>query len=591
MNTEKICNACGCVIEGEAVEINGLFYCADCDANEDLWVECYECGKRIFVDDIPFIAEDGEHFCSKQCMDLAGYSQCCYCEEIHKMDEMIAVEYYGSIYRYCSEDCAVNDDNEFCSVCGRWYPSSQTRLVNTLDGEKEIVCDSCFNWGDYFYCDECEEYYDNKLLWHSDGNISICDNCCSDWNICEGCGTLIHSGDTYWDDDEAYCEDCYDNCSEADEGGDINEWNYKPCVDFYSEKYPCGCSISEGENPFMGVELEVDKGDKPRDLATEVTEVGPIYCKHDGSLERGVEIVSHPCTLWYHTNEMNWEEIMRLALNRGFRSHDTTTCGLHVHVNRNFFGNTKDEQDLHIAKIILIVNRFWDSHIVPFTRRGNGEINQWARKNNSGRIYKSDSVDEKRKKTIDAASSAGRYVAVNLQNRATIEFRIFRGTLKYSTFLATLQFVDTLCRFVKTLSIDDVDNLVWEDIFVNINYPELTNYLSERTNFDPQKANPVFKEPITKSETPRTDVKPGDRIIIRDWNDMANEYGSSYRGIDFPGDTCWFSALMRDLCGETGRVTAVCQNYSGGTRLDIDWDNPVAVDDYIFCPQMIDIIN
>ena len=40
---------------------------------------------------------------------------------------------------------------------------------------------------------------------------------------------------------------------------------------------------------------------------------------------------------------------------------------------------------------------------------------------------------------------AGRYTCVNLQNSSTIEFRIFRGTLKYNTFLAALQMVNRIC--------------------------------------------------------------------------------------------------------------------------------------------------
>ena len=42
-------------------------------------------------------------------------------------------------------------------------------------------------------------------------------------------------------------------------------------------------------------------------------------------------------------------------------------------------------------------------------------------------------------------SSLGRYTCVNLTNFDTIEFRLFRGTLKLNTFLATLQMVDRIC--------------------------------------------------------------------------------------------------------------------------------------------------
>ncbi len=33
-----------------------------------------------------------------------------------------------------------------------------------------------------------------------------------------------------------------------------------------------------------------------------------IYCKHDGSLDEGFEIVSHPATLEYHTKTILWKK-------------------------------------------------------------------------------------------------------------------------------------------------------------------------------------------------------------------------------------------------------------------------------------------
>ena len=71
----------------------------------------------------------------------------------------------------------------------------------------------------------------------------------------------------------------------------------------------------------------------------------------------------------------------------------------------------------------------------------------------------------------------------NLQNSATIEFRMYRGTLKLNTLLATLQFTDGLCRFAKEHSIDDVYDVSWDE-FINddvFDYDELRNYLPERS--------------------------------------------------------------------------------------------------------------
>ena len=46
-------------------------------------------------------------------------------------------------------------------------------------------------------------------------------------------------------------------------------------------------------------------------------------------------------------------------------------------------------------------------------------------------------------------SGQRRYAVMNFQNGSTIEFRSFKGTLKYSTFISYLEFVDSLVHYWK----------------------------------------------------------------------------------------------------------------------------------------------
>ena len=39
-----------------------------------------------------------------------------------------------------------------------------------------------------------------------------------------------------------------------------------------------------------------------------------IYCKHDGSLEEGFEIVTHPMSLSYQLQQIPWEQICKGAV-------------------------------------------------------------------------------------------------------------------------------------------------------------------------------------------------------------------------------------------------------------------------------------
>ena len=77
-------------------------------------------------------------------------------------------------------------------------------------------------------------------------------------------------------------------------------------------------------------------------------------------------------------------------------------------------------------------------------------------------------------------ASRGRYTCVNLQNSETIEFRIFRGTLKYNTLIATLQLVDRICDAACTMSDEEMKALSWTSFVADCTEPELVQYLKER---------------------------------------------------------------------------------------------------------------
>ena len=86
------------------------------------------------------------------------------------------------------------------------------------------------------------------------------------------------------------------------------------------------------------------------------------------------------------------------------------------------------------------------------------------------------------KEILDKAKSGGngRYVAVNLNNYHTIEFRLFRGTLKYNTFIATLQMVNKICDVALSMSEEEIDNLSWSEFVSSVEEKELIQYLKER---------------------------------------------------------------------------------------------------------------
>ncbi|MBR6670396.1 MAG: zinc-binding protein, partial [Ruminococcus sp.] len=222
--------------------------------------------------------------------------------------------------------------------------------------------------------------------------------------------------------------------------------------------------------------LEIDGAGKDSDNAREILDIGNddgerIYIKSDGSLDDGMEIVSHPMSLDYHKNYC-WSEIMKKAISLGYRSHQTSTCGLHIHVNRDSFGDSRDEQDEVISRILYFVETHWNE-MLKFSRRSEYSMNRWAAR--YGYENSPKAIMDKAKK-----GNFGRYAAVNLCNYSTIEFRLFRGTLKLNTFIATLQLVNEICNVAVSLSDEGLQKLSWSEFVSNIRDAELIQYLKER---------------------------------------------------------------------------------------------------------------
>ena len=362
------------------------------------------------------------------------------------------------------------------------------------------------------------------------------------------------------------CDSCQIEWNER--GNAINEYSYKPDPMF----------INAGDSDlYLGVELEADGGFDPSFAAARISiPYDEFYIKRDGSLDtNGIEIVTHPGTLSAHKNNiLHWKEVISILKSQHYRSHKTSTCGLHVHVNRDFFGNTAEEIDLNVSKVILLTQRFWDNCIVPFSRRNLNRLNRWAKK--PTRKFQKGSSGEMITKTHKDTMSRDHYNGVNIMPRNTIEFRMFRGTLNYNTLIATLEFVYLLCHFAKKISIDDIDNTKWEDIFEGVDVAEfeaLFIYMASRKELNKGDNEDVFvqHDAVIRVKTDRS-FAVGDRVRIREWNDMIEEFGyeAGYHNIN-----CMyiFTSEMNFMCGEAATIMNIVPYGSGSVCYKLDFDN------------------
>ena len=350
--------------------------------------------------------------------------------------------------------------HHYCESCHHLFPASELTLFEGVH-----LCLDCFNSATML-CADC-----GARIWREDnagsGSHPLCQQCYDRSYIhCACCGHLLHEGDAYYeseDSDEPFCYACFSH--RRSEG--INDYYFKPAPIFY------------GTGPrYMGVELEIDEGGEDNQNAREILEIANsngeerAYCKHDGSLDDGFEIVTHPMSLNYHLQEFPWADVVCKAISMGYTSHQAGSCGLHVHVSRLAFGNTEEQQDACIARILYFFERNWEE-LLKFSRRTRRQLDQWAARYG----YKDQPAE-----ILEHAKSGnlGRYACVNLTNTDTIEFRIFRGTLKLNTLIATLQLVNRICDVALYLSDKEVKDLSWSSFVTGCTEPELVQYLKER---------------------------------------------------------------------------------------------------------------
>ena len=368
------------------------------------------------------------------------------------MSELENLEECGVCHSLHSrEDLTFFDDTLVCPEC-----MEDTTAVCGRCGERIWIEDDAGNEDSGHLCQSCYDRY---------------------YATCDRCGHILPLEDLHLeDDDQNLCYDCYRHQRSR---YSINDYSYKPDPIFYGS-----------DTLFMGVELEIDEGGESDNQARKLLELANadcerIYCKHDGSLNDGFEMVSHPMTLEYHLKSMPWAAVLEKARQLDYRSHQAKTCGLHVHVNRTAFGDNICEQEEVIARILFFFEKHWEE-LLKFSRRSYRQMEQWA--NRYG--YKDSPME-----ILDHAKKGFRgfrYSAVNLTNANTIEFRLFRGTLRYNSFIAALQLIDRICAVAICLNDEELKRLSWSTFVAGCEqYPELVVYLRERRLYvnDPVQAD------------------------------------------------------------------------------------------------------
>jgi hypothetical protein len=391
-----------------------------------------------------------------------------------------------------------------CALCYHPFGENQWRKVEALDGEGNLlqVHNTCGTT-----CDKCSLHY---ASWSSvahgrvtfvDFNKYLGDHCCpscvtelrkeygeDSFFYCDECNSYELYDDSRSFEGSRYCNSCYDNnvyqCNECDtyywDGNDhdceedissqlIHEYSYRPRPHFFGQaKY------------YLGFELEVESNGNSRKVGASyvVDRLSPrVYLKNDGSLDEGFEIVSHPHTLDELHEKFDWTVLKGLR-QQGFRSWDTRTCGLHVHVSRTAFGEVSKRSDINKTQAheLRFIKLIYDNQ--RQIERLAGRSSDYAKFNDKGSLAN----------RVKYGTQDDRYEAVNSQNEKTLEVRVFKGSLKPARVLSAVELVHASVEYTRDLKVNASNNALKWIHFVRFvadqaeTYPNLVNAI--QSTFD-----------------------------------------------------------------------------------------------------------
>lgn len=370
------------------------------------------------------------------------------CDACGKPNRVNDMQQLSGGKRVC-ESCFDSMELRKCEYCANYYEGESESAF--YDGDEIEVCGDCYEQSFYCYYHERQEIGDSYYV-NGTGEY-ICDDALDsdEFCSCASCGEVFEASDlTECSDGECRCEECredyYEDCG-------LNSYSYKPMPVFVKED---GSTTSDNDGDlYLGLELEVDNGNLAEFIESMI-DVPHVYLKHDGSLsDEGAEIVTHPLHYSFAYRWDGWETIRSNAIGAGMRSHDADTCGLHVHLNGEYFGEKGLTRDYNVSKLVRIFEKFQDG-LIRFSRRRPSQIDSWCRFSDS-KIDGKESDGELKDK-LDKVKWT-RYNAVNLCNSSTVEIRLWRGTLNLNTLSVTIDFTQAVARFAKEKDHPDIERL------------------------------------------------------------------------------------------------------------------------------------
>lgn len=355
-----------------------------------------------------------------------------------------------NLFRDITATCGL--PTKICPHCGKH--TFLTFKVRAHDVTEEW-CSSCYE-DHSAECVACSVRQSREEMTHLGHNRYTCAEHRDRYAVCADCGDVIDRHRAVQRGRNFFCRGC---------ARTVHDYNYKPSPIF----------IGSGTR-FYGMELEMENTTDEIEswLYAKSDEERVYYLKHDGSLDNGFEIVTHPHSIEaFMEARPYWEEVSKYVVGKGMRSHEARQCGLHFHVSRKGIGANESERLRTIERVIFLYEKFFPQFL-KLSRRTEAQLSEWADRY----LDEGDCPDMDRVRRAICDKDCDKYRAINLCPEHTIEFRLFRGTLKIDTLMASIQLIDNWINVA--MGTQGIETVTLDDIINQTTYPELSAYAKER---------------------------------------------------------------------------------------------------------------
>ena len=177
--------------------------------------------------------------------------------------------------------------------------------------------------------------------------------------------------------------------------------------------------------------------------------------KWDSSIT-GIEFVSFPATLdFWHEKSKQFDEMFKMLLHAGYRSHANDRCGMHVNISDVTF-----EGQRHLCDFLtfLAENRKWS---VRMAQRTFESPNRWANLYDIGDAHARETVSRRAFLPYYLGDTCHTSV-VNIPHREhRFEFRLPRGTLRLDRFYKNLEWTTAMIEYFRKAGRISLPSLSW----------------------------------------------------------------------------------------------------------------------------------